>query len=167
MRYRLPEALGGGEVEGTITNGGLWFSIPGCDSQARIPAELVVLVERPEPPLGSIILDGKGYVWKAMREHASGVLWQTLTGGQRRWRDIDHPTVSLVPDPLAQAPELPWVGSSWLGAEITIDRDGNRGDIHLGVRPAKNDVGLGWILPPDVAHAMGLALLKAAADGAS
>lgn len=107
MRYKLPEALGGGEYE-ALTDyrskaGDDWrfrFRIPDV-GLVDVPAESLTEVKPPlppEPPTGSVVRDKHGRVWVSL--HGSAWAWQSVVGGKERWEDLvagRGPLIPLVP----------------------------------------------------------------------
>jgi len=138
VRYKLPEALGGGEYE-ALTDyrskaGDDWrfrFRIPDV-GLVDVPAESLTEVKPPlppEPPVGSVVLDQNGRVWqsRAGRPGPDSVSqWQSVMGGQQPWTYVGtlKPTL-LVPDPFAEPVELPWEDASTMGTPIGLKISGH------------------------------------------
>jgi len=130
-RYRLPEALGGGEMEeyrkvsgGTeAPTGTVAFLLDGC--LICVAKSLLAEVAPPlpeEPPAGSAVAVGS-YVYQrsdAERDNhwlvtgaVFGSSWAELCSGA-------EPPVRLVPDPLAGPMELPWEHVDREGYDIGV-----------------------------------------------
>lgn len=130
QRYRLPDALGGGEFGGYVHGGVATFEVPGV-GRVMLPEESVAEVAPPLPPepkaLASVVQIGASFFEK--RDDA-GINWFDV--GANTWVtweqvcSVGTPTV-LVPDPFAEPVELPW-------HHHTDDND----DIFVTVEPAPN-----------------------------
>jgi hypothetical protein len=133
--YRLPEALGGGEVEVEIVpnpsvtrrtdNGFVRVLIKTDDESFPIALPFSVLTEvepplPPEPDGPAYVVDRDENVWQRRRTG-----WQRITGGQQSWAELWRdfgPLTRLVPDPFAERIELPWRSGN--GAFSITIRDG-------------------------------------------
>jgi hypothetical protein len=105
--YRLPEALGGGEVE-IVTPAWAGNAIT-CEVALVDQPDVKVLLARslltevepplpPEPDGPAYVVDRDENVWQ--RRRTGG--WQRIVGGQRSWADLWRefgPLTRLVPDP--------------------------------------------------------------------
>jgi len=145
---------------------GMWllgFDLPGV-GRIRIQKEALVEVEEPlppEPPVGSVVLaTTANKPWVFVREEPG---WWYTTAMERAftWDDVCTRSVPvlLVPDPLAEAPELPW--DAFTGGRIG-DRCVNRAIDQAGgvwVKVGSVEVRVDHTM----ARQMGLALLRAAA----
>lgn len=178
-RYRLPDALGGmelpedtggvldvrstgrGDVEGSGEAWLLRFDIPGL---GRIRVQREALVEAgeplpPEPPVGSVVLFGGEAVQRVEEGDADTESWMGVGSSARyTWAFLcqinkDHPVVRLVPDPLTEAPELPW---RWGNGKFGIDVNRDVVNVRIGTNFVTAE---GLPLRP-----AGLALLRAAAQ---
>jgi hypothetical protein len=167
-RYRLPEALGGGEYE-AVRQGGragvvlIGFDIPDVGS-VDLPRSILVEVEEPPPPepeIGAIVLaDGRPWIhtqhcWPS---------WLGTGGFEASWKDLlgdysDLP-VRLVPDPAAGV-VLPWRLGFPTGGTITV----SRADVSLEKGVAMVSTPGPFVLGAADARSMAAALL-AAADAA-
>lgn len=160
-RYRLPEALGGGEVEvlhgfaRLEDDGRVDVKMEGLSEVATVPRTWLTKVEPPlppEPPVGAVVVDSEGDAWQRRKNEWGVRHWVTPTSGDQDWATlVEHygPLTRLVPDPAAGV-ELPW------GTQPRVWVD----ESMVGVR-YKTDFWLG----PDAARAMAAALW-AAADAA-
>jgi hypothetical protein len=114
MRYKLPEALGGGEV----TVGERWSDgrttvtatmVDDGTVHLRLPLDLLTEVAEPlpeEPPVGSVVFDVSGDAWQN-----TGIGGWQIAGGtdDATWRALSEhwgPVRVLVPAP--PPVELPW-----------------------------------------------------------
>lgn len=168
-RYRLPDALGGGEIEAEEMWGGCAGGRPEylvAGSRITItmpegtPMEAVAPPLPPEPPVGTVVLVGMVFE-QVLRRYEHG--WAgpgDERGEYATWAEVCSlgTPVLLVPDPLAGAPELPWTDagisvSVKVGVEVIT-----RGQVRV---VADGDYAY---LVPSVARQMGLALLRAAAE---
>jgi hypothetical protein len=158
-RYRLPEVLGGGEVEAarfrTELPGHTAVDVPGVGTVILHTGVLTELTPPlpPEPTSGVVRCDA-GYI-----HIKQGPSWTGHNGVFTTWVSIHRDcegAVLLVPDPLAEAPELPWSGIAGSNDRFTVGRNGRwvaftyDGPVKAGISP-------------ELARQMGLALLKAAA----
>lgn len=182
MRYRLHSALGGGEYDdaGDRTIGTVGFQFDGIEGLVYLPRKVLTEVKPPlppEPPVGSVVLVGADPAHDARSGLVSGLVsrrygagWSTPgddSGEFATWTEVcdGGPPVLLVPDPLAEAPELPWDPQP-------LDPD------HPEATRTEVRIRHGWIedtnqvgrtantirLTRDDACAKGLALLRAAAQ---
>lgn len=178
-RYQLPDALGGmvlpedtGGQREVLTDGttAVWllrFDIPGV-GRVRVQKEALVEVKPPlppEPPRGAVIKVGEALFHHHLRESAVG--WVNLrTDSWTTWEALhrrnDGVPVLLVPDPLADAPELPWVRNVSAG-QLNVGVSGQDTRVVVGVTDQHDDRASVWI-DPLTARRMGLALLRAAAE---
>ncbi len=166
-RYRLPEILGGGEVDALET----WGGCAGGRPEYRIEGITVTMpagtpmepvdTTPPEPEPGAWLIgdvpvirspDSQAtYPW--LRESDHGAQYDTWAD---TWKALGGPGITprrLVPEP---APvELPWEGSSSFGRHLKVHRP------DLGLIPVAVGEDLGE-LAPDTAEEMAAALLAAA-----
>jgi hypothetical protein len=153
MRYRLPEVLGGGEVE--VVQVEIPVQLRGYPSdmvRASDGTELVMqrrhltVVEPPlppEPPVGSVVrvtIGGESRVFTHLNEDVALTLggWRDA----RTWTDwswlCEYGPVLLVPDPFAESVELPWSPGkgTWVvwplddGDEVSVSVPGGK---HYGL----------------------------------
>lgn len=171
-RYRLPEALGGGEVEATEW----WSGCAGANREYRIagtsisfsmpshsPLEEVSPPLPPEPPVGSVVLDGKGRAWQRVgppnEDHQGCRWWSSHDVTDDTWAGLNQgyaPLTRLVP--AAEPVTLPWRGNGVV-VEQTIDGAGPGSFVHVSTK----DASYGFChLKPDVAREMARALWTAA-----
>jgi len=124
MRYKLPEALGGGELDeyrhvdgGTEAPvGTVAFLVEGCI--VAVARGLLTEVKPPlpeEPPFGAVVLDSDEQAWQRFMPtppgDRSGVEWSCAgEGADECWAGLQTygPLTRLVPDPFAEPVELPW-----------------------------------------------------------
>lgn len=189
-RYRLPDALGGmelpedtggvldvrstgrGDVEGSGEAWLLRFDIPGL-GRIRVQREALVEVKEPlppEPPVGSVVLFGGEAVQRVEEGDADTESWMGVGSSARyTWAFLcqinkDHPVVRLVPDPLTEAPELPWRDGDH-GLEVRREVGCGCNGQADGDRLVRLNLGSDSVaLSPKVATVAGLALLRAAAQ---
>lgn len=144
---------------------GMWllgFDLPGV-GRIRIQKEALVEVEEPlppEPPYLSIANFGE----EGPFIRRTNQRWQNLGGYDFDYADLCRfgPPVLLVPDPLTEAPELPWEGPSEAGRRIGVHLDGDVYDPPLArITIDGRDM---LSLAGDRTRQMGLALLRAAAQ---
>ena len=114
MIYRLPDILGGAELEATEW----WSGCAGANHEYRIQGTSVTVSVPygltavdpplpPEPPVGTVVLDRDGRVWVSLDLDR----WQSVVGGREFWVDLvaaRGPLTLLVPDPFGEPVELPW-----------------------------------------------------------
>lgn len=172
-RYRLPDALGGmelpedtgGVLDTTQNVEGVWllrFDIPGV-GRVRIQREALIEVAEPlppEPPVLSIANFGDEgpFIRRTLAR------WQNLGGYDFEYADLCRfgSPVLLVPDPLAEAPDLPWSSN---GADVrsltSVEVNGRT--VLDTVNIGRGNPGQTAMLTPELARAKGLALLRAAA----
>lgn len=161
-RWRLPEVLGGGELEeyrhvsGTTEApaGTVAFLVDGC--LVCVALGLLTKVEPPpQPPVGAVVLDNGGNAWQRGADHLTRP-WMCAAAGDEDWATLQEyaPLTRLVPDPAAGV-ELPWGTQPRVWVDESVGRPAM-----VGVR-YKTDF---W-LSPAIARAMAAALL-AAADAA-
>jgi hypothetical protein len=120
MKYRLPEALGGGELESMASGSVRYPNLIGFCTEGEwfwvAKGLLTEVKELPEePPVGSFVLVDATVL---QRKDSAGIDWWDY--GQQTWRtwvqlcDLALPDVPvlLVPDPFAEPVELPYVSTS-------------------------------------------------------
>lgn len=179
-RYKLlPEQIAALGMElpedtGAHEEGGVWllrFDVPGV-GRVRIERGALTEVEEPlppEPPVGSVVLVGADSASDAIVGVASGFVWRRYYNGWAAPGSEAHDfspwaavcrhgplPVLLTPDPLADAPALPWSGRTESGEELYVN-------------PTTPDTTGVWVVVGmsghrvgrDVARQMGLALLRA------
>jgi hypothetical protein len=126
-RYRLPEALGGGEHEaygfdfaasGTVSFIGEGWSL----EVARDQLSKVALP--PEPPVGSVVLDNEGDAWQLTP--LGWVIASASRGGYETSAALQRYGLAeltpLVPDPFGEPVELPWVREAKaFGEELRVE----------------------------------------------
>lgn len=164
-RYRLPDALGGGECTliGQRRPDGLYGRVQVGEGDDAISIDLLrsLLTEvepplPPEPPFRAVVLDRERDCWQL------GDGWSSpFSTAELSWLELNKnygPLVVLVPDPLAEAPELPWVCETPTGS-ITIN---DRGDGRVQVAIVdQHDERATATITPSMALEAGLALLAA------
>ena len=164
-RYRLPEALGGGEC--------IFYAkgyAPGCvivelvdvAPGLRVEIEEVALTEvkpplPPEPPNGVVYIEGWGY-WQKF----SGFWEGTVSRKCNSWADVCAlgTPVRLVPDPFAEPVEHPWerqIGTPY----VYISGADHDGTVGFTVGPTLNTSD-GYSLTAKEARVMARALETAA-----
>jgi hypothetical protein len=173
-RYRLPEFLGGGEFEAAAVNDSgqyIGFDFPGFGiNRTWFPLSVLTEIEPPlppEPPVGAFVAagaDGNLLPFYRRLDEGWGIVGGSIDGVT--WADIcamsqkraNRPPVLLVPDPLAEAPELPWECEDESDGIVEVARAPGRGDkrtVYVYV-----DARFSYLTPAE-ARAMGLGLLKA------
>lgn len=152
--YRLPEALGGGEVEVEIvpdpsvtrrTDNGFLRVLIKTDEESfpiALPFSVLTEVERPlppEPPPGSVVLVGadaddplSGYVYR----HYHGAWAVPGEEDFTTWAGVCKLgiPVRLVPDPFAEPVELPWRANgrgTGLSASIEVGNGAMAGAVYV------------------------------------
>jgi hypothetical protein len=131
MKYRLPEALGGGEcvLDGRVfeNSASIYARVKvgeGEDSfTIDLNRHLLTEIKDPlpeEPPVGAFVLVNTSVF---QRKDTAGIDWWDY--GQQTWRNWEEvcefgTPVSLVPDPFAEPVELPWQGSDQDGG-VMVD----------------------------------------------
>ena len=170
-RYRLPDALGGGEVEAvlyqfphrTINRNqyrgdgfALWVDAPLTEVPPPVPDE-------PKAEVGNLayFVDRYGLPWHNSIHHGK---WESAGCAPTAWQDLWNsagPLVPLIPDP-AHGVTLPWVGTDNYGdrIEVTPRRPGRPGCIFVSIEDG-GDVHEAEIGPDRAAELAG-ALLAAA-----
>lgn len=187
QRYRLPEALGGREVElltdqEPTRNVGdyVWVRDPDL-GVIQMPMSKLTPVPPPipeEPEPGAYEIGGRTAVrWKL--DHSCCWAYDDVNGSYvtsawgALWDEIGGPDVTirrLVPEPPVERVTLPWSGESQYGAKITVERfqDGPNDKDYARVRIQKAETACSkshdWLLPLPVARSMAAALLSV--DGA-
>jgi len=170
--YRLPEALGGGEVE-IVTPA--WAGnaiicevalVDQPDVKVSLARSLLTEVEPPLPPEpapGSVLRCNDGYLHI---RRGSGMARSDHREGYSTWAEIvashDQPLVRLVPDPFAEPVELPWRQRIGKYSTATVSRT-VVGEITLSL-----DSG-GRVMAPDLTTADAKSIARAlwaAADAA-
>jgi hypothetical protein len=177
MRYNLPKALGGGEVEALGPASGAVVVVAPLEApEIRVTLPWQWLTEvKPllpeEPAIGTVVLDRYGQAW----QNTGGWSCTTSTDDEP-WSELHTrygPLARLVPDPFAEPVELPWEATDD-GADATeADAKYRRVDVSLSAANGHKDV----IVRVDVGRVNGIALshgtaramaraLMAAADAA-
>lgn len=176
-RYKLPEALGGGELDSAMVDHDLaYFDLPGTNRRFMVPTDCLAEVPPPIPPEpgpGAYLI-GVGLAYRDLGVTTSRWHWQIRAKGRsasnRHWAEVweklggpDVTIVPLIPDP-AHGITLPWDPSP-LGPD---NLDATRTSVYLAadglihdtnqVRRSSNTVRL---YPAD-AEAKAAALLAAA-----
>jgi hypothetical protein len=122
--YRLPEALGGGELESMASDSVRYPNLIGFCTEGEwfwvAKGLLTEVKELPEePPVGSFVLVDATVL---QRKDSAGIDWWDY--GQQTWRTWEQvcqfgTPVRLVPDPFAEPAEVPWEhgdrDGSWIG----------------------------------------------------
>lgn len=179
--YRLPDALGGGEVEtvsAPVVVMGTPVRIEGGEV-LLVPMSLLEEVEEvvDEPGPGYYLaVEGDSEAPPFVAEHEAGYGWH-IAGHSRgfTWQELraEWPSLTfteLVPDPFAEPVELPWVGvaqkfSSIGPAEVSVElfeQPGLRFMVRITARPfGDGEWRLSWPRAREMARA-----LWAAADAA-
>lgn len=106
------------------------------------------------PRCDPFIVERQADGWLNVSARTFAKSWEELHDD---WPGIE--LIRLVPDPLAEAPELPWEYVDDDGDRVVIDRDGS--DVFVNVR---NQSGSDRVTVHVKANEMGLALIKAAAS---
>lgn len=114
-RYRLPEALGGGEFEASEVHAQKAGFVSG-EHVVWIPVAWLTKVEPPlppEPPLWAVVVDKHERVWQHVSD-GRGEWTCTVADLGAEWDELQEyaPLVRLVPDPAAGV-ELPWDRGLW------------------------------------------------------
>jgi len=177
----LPEDTGG-VLDSAQKFEGVWllrFDIPGV-GRIRVQREALVEVEEPlppEPPNFSVVRVGvRPFSRNDDAPRDGGRNWHGPSSAET-WREVcdiarestGFPPVLLVPDPLTEAPELPWEVDLSVGI-LTVsapDDPDTGGRIRVGVADRENRESARLWFDRDVAGQMGLALLRAAAQQAA
>ena len=167
-RYRLPDALGGEEMddleEAGAPIGTVAFILEG--HLVCVARGLLTEVEPPlppEPPVGSVVraqAPGRESGGRWVFEHTDDGVWYTTAHDRPyEWRDLRAGApVLLVPDPFGEPVELPWRCN---GVEVQQTRS-DTGPGHL-VHVSTKGASYGFDhLPPDRAREMARALWAAA-----
>lgn len=158
-RYRLPDALGGGEIEATE----VWGGCAGGRPEYHLADDITVLapmgqpfemVEQPppEPPTGTIVLVRAGadrrYDCAFLRTEYSG--WYGTTFMEHRtWEqllEMDPAPALLVVDPFAEPVELPWKRHD---VEVDQTVDGDKPSDHVYVSTRNCRYGFAHLTPAD------------------
>lgn len=138
LKYRLPEVLGGGEVEAANDEPGypkVGFDLPGVTGRLWLDRGDVTEVKAPlpeEPPNGSVVIaDGDAFLRVDHGDEARW--WRTGSLGGQSWTRI----CKADPNPrlLVEAPEpvtLPWVAICQTDTE-SLRIDGADSDGHVPV----------------------------------
>jgi hypothetical protein len=121
MRYKLPEALGGGEFDdaGDWTIGTVAFRFDGIEGLVYLPRALLTEVRPPlpeEPPVGTVVRallpdEDEQWVFERLGRRTDGKDWGAAGRDEAfAWADLNvrATPVVLVPDPFAEPVALPW-----------------------------------------------------------
>ena len=118
MRYRLPEALGGGEFEANE----IWGGCAGGRPEYHLAGGVTILAPKgepfgevepllpPKPPMWSVVLDRHQRAWQHV-DDGRGEWTCTVADLGAEWDELnreDGPLTLLVPDPFAEPVALPW-----------------------------------------------------------
>lgn len=168
MRYRLPEALGGGEC--TIVERDPALTLMGKPAHVVMTEDGTYVVVQTgtltkvklplpeEPPIGSVGRCDEGYI-----HIRQGRSWTNHDDVPATWSEVySHGFTLLVPDPFAEPVELPWGGSHGLKVSQTHTDSGPGDKVYVSTKGAS--YGFAHV-KPSLAREMARALW-AAADAA-
>ena len=160
--YRLCDELGAHPcVQYGVAAGGDWTVIVdpvGGDSyKLTLPRHKLVEVKPPlpeEPPDGSAVFDKDGDPW-VRKESGDGKPW--IHGGlDLDWSRLNEkygPLTVLIPDPVANAPELPYSRNVADGTWLRVELRRATGDLFIGADDTR--------LSPHEAERFAFAILRA------
>lgn len=183
-RYKLPEALGGGEVEAEMT----WSGCDGARREYKVAGSVTILTysneplrEIPppyptEPADGSVLRlvepNGKSQIVErddgALSSEGEYRWWSTNEEGSLRWVDLPVRGATIIPlVPALEPVSLPWKARSQTGHfEFTVTpcRDSPSGRLNGNVNVAIDGLNATATATNAVAREMARALLTAAGD---
>lgn len=128
-QYKLPDQLGGGEVDAVEydKDGQTWIWFPIGEWMMHCRSDALTKVEPPlppEPPIGTVMLDKDGDVWQRDNETSDYGWVGTAVPARVPWECLNAkygPLTRLVPDPADDAPALPWECDDEDGDELRIE----------------------------------------------
>lgn len=170
-RYKLPDALGGGEYEGSFEEhlaGVIRLNFNG--RAIYVPLDMLTEISPPIPPQpgpGAYLI-GDSMALAVRFENDGDPNWLSMPGGWRHWedlwRDLGGPDVTitrLVPERVetVEPVTLPWQGESAYGTPIRVERER---DGEVGIVIGNRDIGMvGAVCTPEGTREFANALLAA------
>lgn len=165
--YRLPDTLGGGEVEEVTRSGSVVaVVVRGGGPQFEIHRQWLTMVAPPlppEPPVGAVVNCNAGYVH--IRQSGQG--WTGHDGDRCSWPLIQAEcggAIRLIPDPVAAAPALPWA-DHYNNLDVSLEIGCGCNGQEDGARLVRVKAGPGAaVIDAATARQFGLAVLAAATE---